>query len=399
VLHALLLVAGVSWTLRLEGPWKFHTGDNPRWSSPAFNDAAWPTQSLAAPAGANDGDQGITHFAPGWSAQGFSGYQGFAWYRMRLDEPLLAGGDLAIVGPAMADSAYQIYVDGRLVGGIGDFAGRAPLAYAIHPAMFAIAQTHRPLLIAVRVWMGPWAAGPQSGGMRVAPIVGNAAGVRDAYAVQWFEKIRAFALEVLQTCLFVLLAGVALLLLPVQRNKRGPVALAAALLLTAAERAHLTVLWCSSVESIPTFLLVSRVLVAVTLGAWVLAWTFWLDLGKPRLVYATVALIVLYALTGVLKWPPVLAILERCAMLALLLLVAYFGVRERRRETYVALPSIVLIGIGQFGIELVRLGVPGIWFPFGMGVSLANYAYLFANVAIFGLLWFAAPAKPEAAAS
>lgn len=387
MLHALLLAAAVGWALPLDGPWKFHTGDDPRWASPAFNDAAWVTQSLAAPADANDGDQGITHFAPGWAAQGFNGYQGFAWYRIRVDDTLLAHGDAAILGPAMADSAYQIYVDGALIGGIGDFTTTPPVAFAIHPAMFTIPPAHRPLLVAVRLWMGPWAAGPRSGGMHVAPIVGNVAGVEDAYAVQWLEKIRAFSLEIVQTCLFVLLAIVALLLLSGRANKLGPIALAVALLLTAAQRAHLTVLWCSSVESIPTFFIVARVLVAVTLGAWLLAWISWLDLRKPRMVFAVGALTVLYALTAVFKWPALLASIERYVFLALLVCIVYSGIRERRRETLVALPAIVLASVGQFGTELVRLGVPGIWFPFGMGVSLANYAYLAANVAIFGLLW------------
>lgn len=410
MLHVLLLAAAMHWALPLDGPWKFHVGDDARWASPVFNDASWVTQSLEAPADANDGDQGITHFAPGWAAQGFSGYQGFAWYRIHVNEPALADGELAILGPAMADSAYQIYVDGRLVGGIGTFTGTAPVAYAIHPALFAIHDVHEPLLVAVRVWMGPWASGPQSGGMHVAPIIGNVAGVQDAYAVQWFEKIRAFSLEIAQLCWFVLLAIVALLLVLSQANKRGSVALAVALLLTAAERAHLTVLWCLSVETIPTFFIVSTLLVPATLGAWLLAWTYWLDIQKPRLIAAIVALTAVYAVTGFLRQPtlnggilPGLAVItaklspfERYLFLAVLLFIIYTGIREFRRETLTALPAIVLIGIGQFGPELARLGVPGIWFPFGMGVSLTNYAYLLSNVAIFGLLWRKAVASRPA---
>ena len=373
MLHALLVAATVSWALPLDGPWKFHTGDYVRWADPSFNDTTWGTQSLAAPAGANDGDQGITHFAPGWEAQGFGGYQGFGWYRIRVDDPLLARGDIALAGPAMADSAYQIYVDGRLIGGIGAFSSTRPLAYAIHPAMFSIPHAHRSLLVAVRVWMGPWVAGPQAGGMRVAPIIGNATGVGDAYAVAWFEKIRAFSLEIAQTCFFVLLAIVALSLVPLQPNKRGPVALAIALLLTAAERAHLTVLWCLSIESIPTFFVISTLLVPATLGAWLLAWTYWLELDKPRLAYATTALTILYVVTEFLRRPslnggilpgfaPIAAALspiERYVFLALLLLIVYAGFRERRRETLLALPTIVLIAIGQFGAELARLGIRG----------------------------------------
>ena len=42
--------------------------------------------------------------------------------------------------------------------------------------------------------------------MRVAPTIGSAVGVRNAYAVQWLAKIRAFSLEIAQSWFFVLIA-------------------------------------------------------------------------------------------------------------------------------------------------------------------------------------------------
>jgi len=38
---ALSIVLGQS-IVALNGPWKFHTGDNPQWADPNFDDAAWP---------------------------------------------------------------------------------------------------------------------------------------------------------------------------------------------------------------------------------------------------------------------------------------------------------------------------------------------------------------------
>jgi hypothetical protein len=78
---------------------------------------------------------------------------------------------------------------------------------------------------------------------------------------------------------------------------------------------------------------------------------------------------------------------DRYAFLALLIYIVYRGIRERGSEAWFALPAIVLIAIGQFAGELAALGAPSIWFPFGMGISLANYAYLFATPAIAVLLW------------
>jgi hypothetical protein len=251
--------------------------------------------------------------------------------------------------------------------------------------------------------MGAWAAGPRAGGMHVAPVFGNARGVEAAYRSQWFEKIRAFALEIAQTLFFVVLALVALSLIPFDRAKLGLAMLAVALLLTAAWRANLTILWLSGIESVQAFVHMHLVLlVPITLGAWTLAWCYLFRLREFRwITILTLALTLLYVCTEFLRRPafnggflPVLAPAaalaskwDRYAFFALLVFIVYRGFRERGREAWFALPAIVSISIGQFSGELLALGVPGIWFPFGMGVSLANYAYLVATPAIAVLLW------------
>ncbi|MGB6518352.1 MAG: hypothetical protein WBE79_07610 [Candidatus Cybelea sp.] len=400
---ALVLAAAINWSLRLEDSWKFKTGDDLRWADPRFDDRGWGTLSLAAPANANDGDQGIGHYAAGWEANGYRGYTGFAWYRTWVSNARFGDRNLALLGPAMADSAYQIYVNGALLGGIGDFTRPPPTAYGIHPMRFGFPSSSQPMLIAVRVWMGPWAAGPRSGGMHVAPVFGNAGGVEAAYKVQWFEKIRAFALEIVQACLFIALAVIALSLLPFDRAKRGPIVLAIALVLTALWRANLAFLWLSGAESVQFFVHVHAVLlVPLTLGAWTLTWCYLFRLNEsPRITVVTSALTILYILAELLKRPlfdggflaalaPAAALVskwDRYAFLVLLIYIVYRGVRERGNEAWFALPAIVLISLGQFAGELSALGVPTIWFPFGMGVSLANYAYLLATPAIAALLW------------
>src|ERR1700722_2809158 len=112
---ALLLAASLHWSTQLDGPWRFHPGDNVRWAEPTFDDRTWGSIDLDAPSAANDGDQGITHFAPGWAAHGYAGYQGFAWYRLRVRNDSFTAGDLELLGPAMVDSAYQVYVNGKLL--------------------------------------------------------------------------------------------------------------------------------------------------------------------------------------------------------------------------------------------------------------------------------------------
>jgi hypothetical protein len=38
----------------LNGPWKFHPGDNPAWARPDFDDSAWGKMDLTPPEGAGD---------------------------------------------------------------------------------------------------------------------------------------------------------------------------------------------------------------------------------------------------------------------------------------------------------------------------------------------------------
>ncbi len=58
--------------IALTGPWKFHTGDNPRWADPSFDDSAWETVDLA-PKGVTDYMMGSSDYVPGWTALGHPG--------------------------------------------------------------------------------------------------------------------------------------------------------------------------------------------------------------------------------------------------------------------------------------------------------------------------------------
>ena len=57
--------------LSLTGGWKFKSGDNLQWASPGFDDDAW--QPMAA--------------GQLWESQGFEGYDGYGWYRIRVFIP------------------------------------------------------------------------------------------------------------------------------------------------------------------------------------------------------------------------------------------------------------------------------------------------------------------------
>lgn len=174
----------------LTGPWRFHLGDDPRWADPGFDDSNWEPMDLAAPASATDGDVGLPNYAPGWSARGHAGYYGYAWYRIELSLRTPMGESLALLGPWAVDSAYQIYANGRLLGGVGDFSGLTPIAYGYHyPTFFALPsmpQGDGLVVIAIRVWMGPWGAAlPGGGGIHIAPAIGDRHAIAAQYHLQW----------------------------------------------------------------------------------------------------------------------------------------------------------------------------------------------------------------------
>jgi hypothetical protein len=395
------------WSAPLDGPWKFRLGDDQRWARPQLNDADWSQLDLTPAPGAHDPDVGLSGYVPGWAANGYKGYSGYAWYRVRVSG-LPPGSDrLALVGPVLVDNAYQLFVNGALLGGIGNFARNPPTAYGIRPRIFLIpeslVQGHGALVVAVRVWMGRWMlAGANAGGIHIAPVLGDLAGARAVYQVQWLERIRGELPELLPMALLIGLAIMTSVFSFSAREKSGLRWLAVSLVLLTLVRGNLVVFWCSQAESIQTFELFSIVLLApLTLGAWIVTWHRWLLTGVlPRIPPVVGALTGLYVLcaflmrswfNGILpSWlvsaARVTIVWDRRALFVALALILYWAFRTRPREAAIALPAVVLIAIGLFASELFALGIPGIWFPLDTGVSLANYAYALAPVAIFALL-------------
>jgi hypothetical protein len=106
-------------SVSLEKGWRFHTGDDPTWARPDLDDSAWKP------------------IAPNqlWETQGFDGYDGYAWYRIRfvipssLRERAFFKDTLQVV-LGKIDDADQTFLNGRL---IGENAEAVPLARADPP--------------------------------------------------------------------------------------------------------------------------------------------------------------------------------------------------------------------------------------------------------------------------
>ena len=121
----------------LDGLWHFHTGDNPVWADASFDDSNWP----------------LVRSDESWTKQGYFTYSGYAWYRFSIQ---VADGSkpLGLLLPRIY-TGYQVYANGKLIGGSGSIIPTAAPAFAANPRLFPISPGHsgpQSVQIAIRVW-------------------------------------------------------------------------------------------------------------------------------------------------------------------------------------------------------------------------------------------------------
>jgi hypothetical protein len=143
--------------INLDGLWRFHSGDDPRWASPDFEDTAWP----------------LLKSSESWSAQGYSASNGFVWYRFKVE--FSASGhtsNVALILPSILTD-YEIFKDGKKVGGFGRMPPNGSLRFSqtllYHLGPVSSGAT---VQFAIRVWHHPifatyLAGGPRYGGARL----------------------------------------------------------------------------------------------------------------------------------------------------------------------------------------------------------------------------------------
>lgn len=121
----------------LDGLWRFHTGDNPQWANPGFDDSQWPLLRSDRP----------------WTKQGYSNYSGHAWYRFTLQIP--DGSKPTGLLLTEIHTGYQVYANGRLIGSAGSISSTRNAVYALSPKLYRLPADGagpQTVLVALRVW-------------------------------------------------------------------------------------------------------------------------------------------------------------------------------------------------------------------------------------------------------
>ena len=359
----------------LDGPWRFHTGDDPRWAARDTDDSGWETIDMTAPPGSHDGDVGLPDYVSGWMAHGHPDYHGYAWYRRTVAVP---AGDVSwdILGPTLVEDGYELYWNGQLLGGSGRL-GPDPRLVGTRPLQFALpagAAGTRGVL-AVRTYMLPGSsASAEGGGMHAAPILAPRPTSDALHRAQWQRTIAGYILDAVEPAAMLALVGLALVYGSRSTRKGFLVFAGVALALTAARRLNNAIVAWTDLQDLVTYAWLASVMWVPTMTAWLLAWNRWC-LPAWRSVDALAVALGIAGIAGALAPSATPTSVCRLGSIALFVVIAARIARGGPLRI-LALVTLASVMASLFGPELLDpLGVPGIWFPFNIGVARTQYIY------------------------
>jgi sialate O-acetylesterase len=91
-------------SFKLNGKWKFHTGNNKDWKSPDFKDEEWKTINVPS----------------AWENEGYDDYDGYAWYRIEFSLPQNHTTGELYLSLGKIDDIDDVYLNGEHIGDVYD---------------------------------------------------------------------------------------------------------------------------------------------------------------------------------------------------------------------------------------------------------------------------------------
>ncbi len=380
----------------LDGSWRFHTGDDPRWAGVDVDDAVWDTIDMTALSGSHDGDVGLPDYVDGWGAHGYLGYHGYAWYRRAVTLPV-GHASWVILGPTLVEDGYELYWNGKLLGGSGRL-GPNPRFVGTRPLLFALPSDPAGTrgVLAVRTYM---LARPRysavNGGMHSAPILAPQPIGAALHRAQWERTIAGYIVDAIEPIAMLALIGLALGCRS-RSSYKGFLAFASiALALTAARRVNNAIVAWTDLQDLTTYAWLASVMWVPTTAVWLLAWNHWCV--RPWQTIDVLAVVlggagIIGAVTHSAMWTSV----TRLGSIALFVVIGARMVRSGPMRL-LSLVTLASITASLFGGELLdTIDIPGIWFPFGIGVARTQYIYAIAIPLLAVLIVRTLPSKRDA---
>lgn len=362
----------------LDGPWRFHPGDNPAWSQPGTDDGSWERITLVSNPDIRDGDVGIPGYLDGWRARGHPGLAGYGWYRRQVSIP--RQGDFVLLGPPIVNDGYEMFWDGQPIGGIGKLSG-SPKVNGARPFLVRLPASSgaHTALLAIRTFMQPSASHDgHSGGLRTVPVLASRADGEALHQAQWRRTIAGYIVDAVEPAAMLVLAIIAVFAAPAPARPGFARWLALGLVASGYMRLGNAVTAWTDLVSYPTLAWQRNLILApIAKLAWTMAWNRWTE-GRDRRFISFAAIAAWLMLTlATLADNQVLAGAGR-AVIALSLAAIAIRILRHGDHKVLAVSALALTSVGLFAPDLSALGVPGIWFPFNIGVSRSQYAYALA---------------------
>jgi Stage II sporulation protein E (SpoIIE) len=399
----------------LDGPWKFHVGDSPLdartdqplWAQPEFDDATWETVDLTPTTAGNP--IGGSGYVPGWGKRGHSGYAGYAWYRIRVSFNAQPGEKLALAGPPTFDDAYQLFLNGRLLGSFGRFDGKRPKFYYAQPMVFPLPvdgarSAGDEQVIVFRLWMSPASllGQPDAGGFHSAPLLGTTEAVGAEYQLRWLDLVRQNTIWALMWLVYWLLAVIAFSLFLFNRSDRVYFWTGAVFLMLGLGGGETALAAWTQTVTVPAELWICYVLVIPLVNfSWIMLLRTWFGLDRPLWLPWVAALLSLahaFVYAGVLDLlsplvpstsAPLFYVLSQILWVTFSLLMGWMvfrGIRKFGLEGWLLLPPVVLLWGDWLASQLTFLHIPRLFTPFGVSLSLAQITAFLLALAMCVLL-------------
>jgi hypothetical protein len=311
-------------------------------------------------------------------SHGHPGYHGYAWYRRAVTVP--AGrASWDILGPTLVEDGYDLYWNGQRLGGSGRL-GPAPRVVGTRPMQFALPADAAGAtgVLAVRAYMRPGSGvSADGGGMHSAPILAPRPTSDELHRVQWKRTIAGYIVDVIEPIAMLAVIGLAFGCRFGSSQKGFLIFASIALALTAARRLNNAITAWTDLMDLATYAWLASVMWIPMVAAWTLAWNRWC-LRPWRSIDVAAVVLAVAAIIGAVIHSARVTSGSRLGSIALFVVIGARIVRSGPMRS-LALVTLASIVAGLFGGELLDpIGVPGIWFPFGIGVSRTQYIYAIA---------------------
>ncbi|HKR85707.1 MAG TPA: hypothetical protein VJS37_16230, partial [Terriglobales bacterium] len=270
---------------------------------------------------------------------------------------------------------YELYWNGQRLGGSGRL-GPAPRVVGTRPLRFTLpsdASGTRGVL-AVRTYKLP---GGADGGMHSAPILAPRPISHALHRVQWERTIAGYIVEVIEPIAMFAVIGLALGCWSRSSHKGFLIFASIALAIMAARRLNNAIVAWTDLLDLVTYAWLASVMWVAVVAAWTLAWNRWC-LRPWRSIDVSALVLAIAGIVGAVIHSPSVTSVSRIGSIAVFIVI---GARIARSgpTRILALVTLTSIMAALFGGELLdTIGVPGIWFPFGIGVSRTQYVYAIA---------------------